>query len=90
VSDDVDRSFEVETGLELVGMRLAELRQAIETLQEAKPLRADAAARLEMYEHNEGRLLLERGKLERERADLARGEDHGIARLASGSSLLGV
>jgi hypothetical protein len=83
MSDEVSRSSEIEAALQLVAMRLAEVRQAIDTLQEAKPLRADAAARLEMYKHNEGRLLLERGTLEQERVELARGEDHGIASIAS-------
>lgn len=81
--DEVDRSSEVEAGLKMVAERLAELHQAMATLREAKPLRADAAARLEMYEQNERRLLEERDTLERERADLVRGDDHGMGRLAA-------
>ena len=67
----------------MVAERLAELHQAIATLREAEPLRADPAAMLGMYEHNERRLCQERDQLERERADLARGESHGIGRLAA-------
>ena len=54
--DEVDRRSEVETGLKLIAQRLAELHEVIETLQRAKPLRPDAAAKLEMYEQNERRL----------------------------------
>ena len=68
--DEVDRRSEVETGLKLIAQRLAELHEVIETLQRAKPLRPDAAAKLEMYEQNERRLQGERDKLERERAGL--------------------
>ena len=82
--DEVNRSLEIETSLELVAKRLAAVRQAIETLQEVTPLRADAAARLEIYKHNESRLLMERTTLEQERAELARSEDHAITKLASG------
>jgi hypothetical protein len=85
--DEVDRSSEVEAGLRIVAERLAELHQAIETLREAEPLRADAAARLELYEHNERRLLWERDRLERERVELARGEDRGIGRVAASNAL---
>jgi hypothetical protein len=68
--DEVGRRSEVETGLKLVGQRLAELHEVIETLQRAKPLRPDAAAKLEMYEQNEKRLQGERDKLEPERGGL--------------------
>ena len=81
--DEVDRSFEIETGLKMVSERLAELHPAMATLREAERLRPDDAARLEMYEQSERRLLGERDQLERERADLARGEDHGVGRLSA-------
>jgi hypothetical protein len=65
-----DRRSEVETGLKLIAQRLAELHEVIETLQRAKPLRPDAAAKLAMYEQNERRLSGERERLEQERAGL--------------------
>ena len=68
--EEVDGRAEVETSLKLIGQRLAELHEVIETLQRAKPLRPDAAAKLEMYEQNERRLLGERDKLELQRASL--------------------
>ena len=68
--NQVDRRSEVETGLKLLAQRLAVLRDVIETLQRARPLRPDAAARLAMYEQNERRLSWEHDRLERERADL--------------------
>ena len=68
--EQVNRRLELETGLKLLEQRLAGLHQAIETLKQAQPLRADAVARLEMYEQNERRLSWERDKLERDREDL--------------------
>ena len=71
----------------MIAERLADVHLAIATLHDAEHLHADAAAKLEMYEHNEKRLLGERDRLERERVDLARGEDHGIGRLAANDIL---
>ena len=67
--DEVERRSEMDAALQAIAVRLADLHQAIETLQQGR-LRADGVALLAMYEQNERRLLGERGKLERERAHL--------------------
>jgi hypothetical protein len=68
--DETDRRARLETEVGQLTDHLAQVHEAIETLQSAEMLRPDAAARLERYENNEARLSWERQKLERAIDDL--------------------
>ena len=61
----VDDPSALEAELSLLSHRLGALRDAISLLEQAEPLRSDAAARLSMYRQNENRLAREIEVLER-------------------------
>ena len=63
--DENDRRARLELEYMLLSERLTQLREAIETLRDARALKPDAAARLARYEQNEVRLAWERQRLER-------------------------